>query len=545
MWIWLLIVLALAVPCGSPAAAQGTPVGAWIEDYARMLQLTGQIPVTPVTVRPAVGGDLASLAATTDAHAWRAVFRDRTPRARGGTRLQIEALPFEMQAFANTSRPWGWNDGAVWQGKGSTLAARAGAEIRWGPATLTLAPVFTRSSNHDFSLSPILGRAGYSPYAYPFGAGATLDAPQRFGNEPVESLDWGNTSFRVELGPVTVGLSHESLWWGPGIRNDVLLTNNAPGFWHAFLSPVKPISVGIGTVTGRWIWGSLKESAFFDTVSSNDRRYMTGAAVSFVPRWAKGLELGAARLFLETWPDRLGGDEIFYLIRPVFKLSQSSASNPTGEDFQDQMATVYARWVLPAAGLELYGEWAKGDHSADLRDLMVEPEHASGYLAGLTKVLSHTPERTWRFASELTILGAPRTTLVRSEGAGFFYVHSLVLQGYTNRGQVLGAGIGPGSSQLSVSIDRFAPWGRAGVTLFRTVYDNDRFYRLRPTLEDDYRSNEVEPSITADAMVFRGPWDFSASVTVSNLLNQWYVYRNDDLNVNLSLSARYHPSRAR
>lgn len=542
------MILVLAAPCGAPLLAQRIPVGGWIEDYARTMQLTGQLPVTPVTVRPSLPIDLRALTTATSAHAWRAAIAARHGSTEFGASadssnvLRVTLLPMDLRSFANTSRPWGWNDGAMWQGKGVTLAAQAGAALHWGPVSFTLAPLITRSANVDSDLSPLAVPPGLSPYAYPVISGGTLDAPQRFGDEPLQRFDWGNTNVRAELGPVAIGLSHESMWWGPGVRNDVLLTNNAPGFWHAHLSLARPVSVGIGTVSGRWIWGSMRESEFFDTLSANDRRFMTGAAVSFVPRWAKGLELGAARLFQRTWPASFGADDILNLLRPVFKDAQTNAGNPSGDDDADQVAAVFARWASPAAGLELYGEWAKGDHSSDLRDLFIEPEHASGYVVGLTKILSHSPERTWRVGSELTLLGAPRTTLLRSQGAGFFYVHSGVSQGYTHRGQVLGAGIGPGSSQISVAIDRFASWGKAGLSAFRTVYDNDRYYR-RPNLGTDFLSHEVESSIQADAMVFRGPWDLAASVTFSKLFNQWYIQNNDPINLNASISARYHPRR--
>lgn len=36
---------------------------------------------------------------------------------------------------------------------------------------------------------------------------------------------------------------------------------------------------------------------------------------------------------------------------------------------------------------------------------------------------------------------------------GIWYTHSQVLDGYTNRGQVLGAGIGPGSNLQSLDIN--------------------------------------------------------------------------------------------
>jgi hypothetical protein len=41
-------------------------------------------------------------------------------------------------------------------------------------------------------------------------------------------------------------------------------------------------------------------------------------------------------------------------------------------------------------------------------------------------------------------------------------------------------------------------------------------------------------------MVFRGPLDLTASVTRSRLLNKWYIERNDETNVNLSVGVRYH-----
>jgi hypothetical protein len=197
------------------------------------------------------------------------------------------------------------------------------------------------------------------------------------------------------------------------------------------------------------------------------------------------------------------------------------------------------RWVLPASGLELYGEWGKGDHSKDLRDLFVEPEHGSGWLLGFQKALRGTPGSQWKVAGELTLLGAPRTTIVRSPQAGFFYVHNLVPQGYTNRGQVLGAGIGPGASQLMLRVDRFTGWGNAGLGVLRTVYDNDRFYHQSPPL--DPFGHEVEPTFFADAFVMRGPWDFAATLSASLLMNAHYIPRDDRWNGNLMLSARYHP----
>jgi len=75
-----------------------------------------------------------------------------------------------------------------------------------------------------------------------------------------------------------------------------------------------------------------------------------------------------------------------------------------------------------------------------------------------------------------------------------------------------------------------------GAAFQRTVYDNNRFY-AEPRLWD---TNEAEPAFTADALVFRGPWDVEASVATANLLNKHYQRRSDERNLNVNLSLRYH-----
>lgn len=504
------------------AGAQQGLLGSGLDDYMRLRELSAD---------------------TLSSAGWNSAFEGRRSAVARRSAKQAGLLPATAAVYVNTDRPWGVNDGAVWQGRGATLALSGGAHAHWGPVSMTIAPLITRSENRAFELSPLAGAAGYSPYAYPTLTGLKIDSPQRFGPTAVTVADWGQSAIRADIRGVSLGFSHENLWWGPGYRNAITMTNNAPGFWHAHLGTSRPASIGVGTVKARWIWGSLRESAWFDTIPSNDRRFITGAIVSFSPRWAPRLEVGGTRTFQQAW--RAGGpnlDDILLMAKPLQKDKQISGGNPTGEDEQDQIASLFARWVAPSSGFELYGEWGKGDHSTSFRDLLIQPEHGSGWLFGFQKVLAPSPAATWRLLSEVTLLGAPRSTSTRSGGAGFFYVHGLIPQGHTNRGQVMGAGIGPGSSQALMRLDRFAGWGSAGLSVMRTVYDNDRFYR-QPSPQDR-TAHEVEPTFAGDVLVMRGPWDFAASLAGSRLLNTHYIPRNDRWNVNLALSARYHPRQA-
>lgn len=505
----MLAAAAAAVVTGA-AGAQAPTVGDPQWDRARLLELTR---VDPWAGRPGSTDD--------------------STRRRGAA---VALAPLTLRAAWNSARPWGVNDGALWQGRGSTLAVSGGVTARWGPFTAAFRPIAMRNENRGFALSPLAAHPDLGPFSYPTGLSQTLDMPQRFGDGPFETFDLGESFIRADVGPVAAGLSNETLWWGPGRRNAIAMTNNAPGFGHVFLGTSRPLDVRIGQLDARWHWGRLRESRYFDADAANDSRYFTGLVARFTPKGVPGLELGVSRTFLSAWRD--GGpdlDDVLLVFIPLEKSRLTTPGNPTGDDATDQMATLFARWTMPEAGVEVYAEWGRGDHSWDLRDLFVEPEHASAWLLGLQKAVSASPERVWRVAAELALLGSGRTTMVRAP-ASAFYVHHIVRQGYTQRGQVMGAGIGPGSSQAFLGLDRFARWGRVGLGLQRTVYDNNRFYAEARAFD----THEVEPAVLLDALVFRGPWEFGAGLGLANLMNKHYVARSDEGNLNLNLTVRHH-----
>ena len=85
---------------------------------------------------------------------------------------------------------------------------------------------------------------------------------------------------------------------------------------------------------------------------------------------------------------------------------------------------------------------------------------------------------------------------------------------------------------------RVARWGRAGLTLQRTVYDNDRYYALYAPV-GDFGRQEAEPALLVDALVFRGPWELGGSLAIAKLYNKAYQLKDDETNVQLGLTARY------
>jgi hypothetical protein len=128
--------------------------------------------------------------------------------------------------------------------------------------------------------------------------------------------------------------------------------------------------------------------------------------------------------------------------------------------------------VLPEERFEAYAEWARAELPSSLRDLLVAPNHTLGYTYGVqwARPIAR-PDRLLRLQAELT--NVERSPTLRDRPIGTFYASRRVLEGYTQRGQVLGASIGPGSSSQWAALDYIAEGWSAGVFASRIRWHKD------------------------------------------------------------------------
>jgi hypothetical protein len=495
-----------------------------VADYARVLQITGVTQVESFTVRSLA----ADWAPPSGQHPWA---RNLVSEARAGW---LTILPAHVRAFANSRFPVVRNDGAVWQGKGLTTAVDAGAALNWRAVTVTLNPTLIFTGNARFELAPV-ALPGVPPYGYPW---RVIDMPQRFGSDPFWTFDWGQSEIRLRTGPLRVGLSSANLWWGPGIRNAIVMSNNAPGFPHAFVGTDGPATTSVGDVEARWIWGRLAQSEWFDP-SVEDTRFLTGIVLAYSPSFLDGLTLGVTRVFYSLVRDAgVPTGDYFAVFTGLRKETLATPQNPTGDDEHDQLLSLFARWAFPDDGFELYGEWSRNDHSWKLSDFFLEPEHSQGYTLGLQKAMNLSVDRLLALTFEMTHLERSTTFQVRDTPT--YYAHSIVTQGYTHRGQVIGAGIGPGGNSQYVGTTMFAPWGKAGVYLERQVRDNDAYYAWAAANNETICCNDVSFHLGTETLFFVGDFDLGGGFIVTREYNR-YFYGLDLWNLNLSFSARWRP----
>lgn len=506
-------------------------VGSELENYLRFLQIDGTSELYPWSVRGFSSREVERLLPRQSPHPWAERY-DLQPDTSNG--LYLDLIRPQTQLIFNSAFPYGANNGAIWAGRGLTTVLQVGFAARYGPVSLVVAPVAFRAENAAFEMVPN-GREGRLLYA-DSRMPDYIDLPQRFGDAPYMRPDPGQSTLRVDLPAVAAGISTANQHWGPASEHPILLGNNAPGYLHGFLGTSSPLDIWLGQVHGRLVWGQLEQSEYSPVDGLDSRRFMSGLVGVFTPRGVPGLELGAARFFHELWPEEgLSFDELVKPVEGFWKAglrdTEVLPEDPkTSRD--NQLASVFFRWVFPASGAEVYGEYGREDHSWNRRDFLLEPDHSGGYMLGLRKVWRRSPREFVALRGETLNLQISHIARVRNQWP--FYVHGWTRQGHTHRGQVLGSAAGYGGAGSILAIDRYHPGGRWTLAWTRTVRADRGDLSGAPAL--DPKGLDVIHTLGAETLFFVGRFDVTAGLTGGYNLNRNFT--TDAFNLNAVLGVR-------
>ncbi|RZK54574.1 MAG: hypothetical protein EOO91_15685 [Pedobacter sp.] len=433
--------------------------------------------------------------------------------------IALHVLPFVLQQQYNSHHPYGMNDNSMVQAKGYQAMLSGGVYFKAGPLSIQLRPELVYAENKAFegpedNTGDVAFLKAYTSFVY-----NRIDNPSRFNPGSYQKANWGQSSIRFNFDPVSFGLSTENLWWGPGIKNSLLMSNNATGFKHLTLNTTRPVDVYIGKIEAQIIAGHLEQSGVdipqgkLFTAKPRDWRYLSGISFNYQPKWVPGLYLGASRTFI-VYHNDMGNSLSDYL--PIFnsinKLKYyDRVNNIDGEDNakRDQYFSAFAKWVMPEAKAEVYLEFGRNDHSVNTRDYLTEPEHSRAYIAGFRKLLDlKRVDEYLELGIEFTQLEAPKTDILRAGPS--WYLHQQVVGGYTNQGQILGAGIGAGSNQQSFNVAWIKKLKTIGFSVDRIVNNNDFLYSA--TAIREVRRHWIDYAFTGKLA-----WDFKRIILNSEL----------------------------
>ena len=525
---------------GSPSLPEIT-AGSELESYIRLLQISGATRWHPWSVRSFSAYELERMLPRDDSTAgpWRLDAR----RLHNGASLG----PMSASVTVNSAFPYGSNDGATWVGRGLTATVTAAAAARLGPVTLTLAPTAFITTNAAF---PLLDNGQPGALAYNDGLYATrIDRPQRFGEGAYGRGDAGASELRVATRVVTLGFGNAPMAWGPAVEYPFLLGTNAPGFPHAFVGTGSPVPIGVGRLHGRAMWGKLSQSSYspvvgsaryVDAIETGRNRLLTGMILTFTPSLFPHLELGFAHLVHVPYSASGIDSRFFRTAWPTFLKKNVAAADTSEVAAQNSLASLFARWAFPSAGFELYAEHGHDDWYHDLRDLSQEPEHNRAYMIGFQKVVGTSRSSMSAIRGEIVNYQVPPLGRDRP-GQGNIYAHTVLRQGHTHRGQLLGADAGSGAAAASLfAWDRYGESGRTTLSWRRIVRAHRGNFFVTGTVEP--RATDVIHSLGVErARTYRG---VRLTMATELMLDLNRNFSNDVFNLNARAGVSWSPGSA-
>ena len=403
----------------------------------------------------------------------------------------------ELFISYNTTSPYGTNDESLWQGKGINAEFDGGALIKFYGFELTILPEITFSQNLSFEyMKPNYSGANFEGKADTYGGyGLTsIDAPQRFGNKSFFSFDWGQSEIRYTYNEFTIGFGTQSIWLGPANLNPIIHSNNATSYPKLDLG-IKKKNLNIkdlwlGNIEFRYWLGQLHESDYFDNNNKNDRNLITGLSLAYELPFFKGLSLGFNRTMISKWDD-ISPYSLFTLLVPFMEKS-------AGFDENDQRAALIANYAIPSGKVDIYIEWAKNDYNIGLDNLIRYPFHTQAFTLGFDKAIQYSNSLFAKLVCEISYLESSMDYHFFYDWGGIgnsFYTHHIIVQGYTNNGQYLGAGIGSGGNSQYLGFDLYYPKGSTSFFIQRT--NPDLNYSYFQDTEEGKKNDEKKSSIRA------------------------------------------------
>jgi hypothetical protein len=494
------------------------------ERYWRVLQLDGTVPAGQWSIRALGPHEIDRLRATRT-HPWSGRERSKEWELGFG---RIGTVPLDFRIIANSAFPYGFNEGPVWAGRGVTTVIQGGAWLRAGPLTASFAPVAFGSQNADFAMHP----NGYSGnFAFGFPYTDRIDNPQRFGDGTYSRVDFGNSFARLDAGIVALGFSTAGQQWGPARDQAPVIGTNAGGFPHVFLGSSRPVRLGPVRVHGKLVWGRLSQTPYSVMELVAPHRLAAGVVGHVSPVGVPGLELGVSRFAQMKWT----GDVMTLenLFRPFGRTFGDGITDPNGvQNPENQIASVFGRWLFQESGVEVYGEFVLEDGALAMRNLTLEPDHDAGYVLGLQRGWSAGADGSRRRVVRGEILNTRMTSVRLIPHEVPFYEHNNLRQGHTHRGLVLGAAGGYGGGATSLAFDDYSPRGR-------TTFAYNRLMRAQFVVQGvpQVSRADVFHALGVEGIVFRGRSAITYELTGVFEANRHFD--RDAFNVRAGLGTRY------
>ena len=359
--------------------------------------------------------------------------------------VDLQLLPINFLQKYNSHHPYGWNDGPLSFSKGYQFVGSGGFYMRLLNIHLTLRPEFFKTASDPYESS--------------------ADWGQR--TSAISKLTLGQSSLRIDLGPLSIGASTQNLWLGPGVYSSLLMSNNAQGFNHFSFGTNRPIKTPLGSfelnIIGGTLYSNLKqgfENKFLKKTNVDPyTRYINLLTFTYRPVLFRNLYLGANRAFQQPTqinPSNKLTDYYMISLKPLFRSVYQDNSVSI-----DQLISGFVKYIFPREHAEIYFEYGWNDGSSNSRDLVLDNAHSAASIFGFKKSSYLNNNSFLSLEMEATKMAQSPGYLVRN--ANNWYEHGLLKDGYTNENQIMGAGSGFGNNLQTISFSLNKGWNKYGI----------------------------------------------------------------------------------
>ena len=417
---------------------------------------------------------------------------------------KIKILPIDYNIEYSSHHPYNRNNGSMIPNRGYQQLISGGIYAEIGPLSIQLKPEHVFAQNLDFegfpeTHYPIIWSKRYVLWNH-------IDMPERFGNSSHNLTLIGQSSIKLNYKKMSLGVSNENIWWGPSIRNSIMMSNHARGFKHITFNTTKPIITKIGNFEWQFVTGRLESSGFTppntdytyagtklykpkwnQNGETDDWRYFQGMTITYSPKWIPGLSIGLIK-WVQMYSALVRGKYYWMPGNPTYfplfsNLFRKNDSFPDYEAQTDQAGGMFLRWLWKDSQAEIYAEFHYNDAKQNFRDLLLDSDHSRAATIGIQKVFnSKQNNQNYLFSWEWTQMEQTAGRLLRD--ASSWYRHFFVYDGYTNHGEVLGSGIGPGSNSHYFSISKINKKNKIGLSFEIIDQDNDFYYYAFESAKD-------------------------------------------------------------
>jgi len=406
---------------------------------------------------PVVGASLADSGGTLFADNASCARRDAEPR------FSVRPVWPRFRVTGAAGLPAAQEDGALWAGRGTSAALRAGVIINASLFHLAIVPEVVTSANKAFDHEPSRDTSR-SSFASPFhvAAGGSLDLPKRFGAGRYREITPGASAAWVSAFGVSAGWSASPQQWGPGQRGSLLLGAASTGIPRVFVRSSAPVQTTLGAFDVVAFLGTVTESQFFDRNTTNDFRSLSAFGVAWSPnvasRFTAGVARGVMRASASAQPKASRAGDAF------------SKAGPGA----DELFSAFARVGRPADALSAWVEIGRNRPGFGLRSFLTLPYDATSYIVG-TRGVANVGRGRLVVLAEFANLEQGED--VKGREPRDFYAGVATPQGWTQRGRTIGHWNGPGGQSQFVSVDWVNARTRLGLFAERVRRDEDALFR--------------------------------------------------------------------